>query len=134
VPALEPLRGLRVVADPPALDAARWTPEAGVDVTVLRINPDDAFAIGATAVELDDPYAIVEPEVGFVGGWGSARDLERHAEWFLPAARPALAQGSLAGVPAKVWLPDGGDDDRAFLVCTAAASATLAERLGWSLS
>ena len=65
MPVLEPLHGLRVVADPAALDAARW---AGTDVTVLRFAPDDALAIGATAVDLADPHAIVEPEAGFVGG------------------------------------------------------------------
>ena len=45
----------------------------------------------------------------------------------------ALAQGSVAGVPAKIWLPDAADPDRAFLVATAAASATLAERIGWTV-
>ena len=44
VRALEPLRGLRVVARPAALDAARWAPATR---TVLRLAPDDAFAIGA---------------------------------------------------------------------------------------
>ena len=46
VRALEPLRGLRVVADPAALDARRWRGDR--DVTVVRFAPDDAFALGAT--------------------------------------------------------------------------------------
>lgn len=134
MPALERLHGLRVVADPAALDGARWTAPAGADVTVLRLNADDAFAVGATGVEIADADAIVEPEAGFVGGWGSARELAHHAEWSLPSARPVLAQGSIAGVPAKLWLPDGGDLDRVLLVCTAAAAAVLAERIGWSIA
>ena len=135
MPALERLRGLRVVADPTALDGARWTgrAEASDDVLILRFAPDDAFAIGALGVALDDPHAIVEDERGYVGGWGSAAALGEHLEWWLPDVRPALAQGSVAGVPAKIWLPDGPDRDRAFLVATAAASATLAERIGWTV-
>ena len=62
MPALEPVDGLRVVATPAALDAARWS---GDGVDVLRIAPDEAFAIGATGVEVDDPDAIVEAEAGF---------------------------------------------------------------------
>ena len=131
MPALERLRGLRVVADPAALDAARWT---GVDVLALRLAPDDTLAIGATGVELEDDHAIVEDERGYVGAWCGLAEVARHAEWSLPTVRPALAQGAIAGVPAKVWLPggEGGDGaDRVFLVVTNAASATLAERLGW---
>lgn len=132
MPALERLRGLRVVADPRALDGARW---AGADVLVLRLAPDDAFAIGATGVEVADPDAIVDSERGFVGVWCDAEEVAHHAEWSLPTERPTLAQGAIAGVPAKVWLPsrdaERGGDDRALLVVTNAAAATLAERLGW---
>lgn len=123
---LEPIRGLRVVADPGALDGARWT---GADVLVLRFATDDALAIEATDVELDDAHAIVEDERGFVGTWTAAEEVARHAEWPLPTARPALTQGAIAGVPAKVWLP-AGDDGRALLVVAGAASAVLAARLG----
>ena len=42
MPALERLPGLRVVADPAALDAATWRGPG--EVTVLRLAPDDAFA------------------------------------------------------------------------------------------
>ena len=48
MPVLERLQGLRVVADPAALDAATW--RGPTEVTVLRLAPDDAFAIGATEV------------------------------------------------------------------------------------
>jgi len=62
VPALESLAGLRVVADAAAIDRARWSGDG--EVTVLRTAPDEAFAIGATEVEIDDPNAIIEPEPG----------------------------------------------------------------------
>jgi hypothetical protein len=99
--ALEPLRGLRVIASPDALDGARWTGS----VTVLRFAPDEALAIGAITVDIDDSDAIVERETGFVGARLTAADLERlvaHMDWPLPTEPGALAQGKIAGVPAKV--------------------------------
>jgi hypothetical protein len=123
VRALERRPGLRVVADPVALDTARWR---GENVTVLRLAPDDAFAIGADGVEVDDEHAIVEPEAGFSGAWVAAEDVAHHLEWALPEERPALAQGSIAGVPAKLWLSDDGS----VLLLTATAYADeLAGRL-----
>ena len=128
--ALETLPGVRVVARPEALDAAPW----GEKSIVLRLAPDDVFAIGASqadiASQLADEHAIVELETGFVGIWlteDELRDLVLpHVEWPLPAARPALAQGLIAGVPAKLWLVD----DRALLLCAAAHAHELTERLG----
>ena len=134
--ALEPLPGLRVVAAPEALDEARWVPG---DVVVVRFAPDDAFAIGARTVEIGDPDAIVEPEPGFVGAWLTAdellHDVAPRIEWSLPAERPALAQGNIAGVPAKLWLTRGWDAegsdgaDQALLVVLAAYADDLAGRL-----
>jgi hypothetical protein len=131
VPALEPLRGLRVVATPTALDRARWV---GTDIVVLRFAPDDAFAVGADGVQVDDEHAIVELEAGFIGVWLGAEGLGRHVvphiEWGLPTDRPVLAQGTIAGVPAKLWLtsdPEGGD--RALLVALAAHADELSGRL-----
>jgi len=124
VRALEPLLGLRVVADPVALDAARWQ---GDEVTVLRFAPDDAFAIGAEEIEVDDPDAIVESEAGFVGVWLPVSDLLAHIEWSLPAGRPALAQGSVSNVPAKLWLP--AEDGDALLLTAAAYADDLTSRL-----
>jgi hypothetical protein len=123
VPVLEPLRGLRVVAEPAALDAARWR---GSGVTVLRFAPDDALAIGAESVEIDDEHAIIEPEVGFAGVWLPVEAVARHIEWPLPRERPAMAQGFVATVPAKIWLPDEGD---ALLFAAAAYADELAGRL-----
>jgi hypothetical protein len=120
---LEPMRGIRVIADPRALDAARW---AGDTVTVLRFAPDDAFAIGARSVELDDDHAIVEAEAGYVGARLPLTDIAPHLEWVLPVERPTLAQGSIAGVPAKLWLAGDGDS---LLLTTAAYADELANRL-----
>ena len=122
-PVFETLTGLRVVADPAALDAASW----GDAVTVLRLAPDDAFAIGATGVSVDDEHAIVEPEVGFSGAWVGLDTVRRHVEWPLRTDRPALAQGFVATVPARVWLPDDGD--RALLMTATAYADELAGRL-----
>ena len=128
--ALEPLHGLRVVADPAALDRVSW--RGDLDVTVLRLAPDEALAIGARSVEIDDAHAIVEEEAGFVGVWLTAEEFEAsvlpHIEWPLPAddERPAVAQGAIAGVPAKLWLRTTGG---ALLVTQAAYADELAGRL-----
>ncbi|CAN5424092.1 hypothetical protein BH20CHL6_BH20CHL6_09880 [soil metagenome] len=125
MPALETLPGLRVVASPAALDAASWSEGA----IVLRFAPDDAFALGAEEIKVADEHAIVAPESGYMGTWLTADELSDrvvpHIEWPLPSGRPALAQGLIAGVPAKLWL----DDDRALLLCAAAYAHELAERL-----
>ena len=120
--ALDRLRGLRVVADPAALDRATWHP---ADVTVLRFAPDDAFGLGATSVDVDDEHAIVEDEPGFVGAWLDRPGIQPHVEWPLPIGGPALAQGSIGGVPAKVWIPGSGD---ALLLTAAAYKAELSAR------
>ena len=124
MPELERLHGLRVVAEPAALDAAHWS---GDGVTVLRFAPDEAFGIGARSVEVDDADAIVEQEAGFSGAWVDLAVVTPHIEWSLPTDRPALAQGAIAGVPAKLWLP--ADDYTAFLVVAAAYADELSERL-----
>jgi hypothetical protein len=101
--ALEPLRGLRVIASPEALDGARWSGH----VTLLRIAPDEVLAIDAITVDVDDSDAIVERETGFVGARLTPEDLERvvaHMDWPLPEETGVLAQGKIAGVPAKVLI------------------------------
>jgi hypothetical protein len=128
--ALEPLHGLRVVADPAALDRVSW--RGDLDVTVLRLAPDEALALGARSVEIDDAHAIVEHEAGFVGVWLTAEEFEASVlpriEWPLPGddERPAIAQGSIAGVPSKLWLRTTGG---ALLVTQAAYADELAARL-----
>jgi hypothetical protein len=126
VPALERLRGIRIVADPAAIDGARWS---GEDVLVLRFAPDEAFGIGASAIDLDDPDAIMESEAAFVGVSVPLDAFAHRLEWALPAVRPAFAQGALAGVPVKIWLVDASGT--AFLVAYAASAPELIDRLGW---
>ena len=126
MPALEPVEGLRVVANAGALDAARWS---GDDVDVLRIAPDEALAIGATGVEVDDPDAIVEPEVGFSAallGRDELAAIAAHVEWPLPGDVGTLAQGKIAGVPAKLLV-----GDPCLLVVQTAYADELTRRLGW---
>lgn len=123
--ALEPVRGLRVIASAAALDAATWDEH----VVVLRLAPDDAFGVGAERVEVADDDAIVVPETGFVGAWLRPHEFAEHVrpqiEWTLPEARPALAQGLIAGVPAKLWL----EHERTLVLCAAAYSYELADRI-----
>jgi hypothetical protein len=103
--ALEPLRGLRVIASPEALDGARWSGR----VTLLRIAPDEVLAIDAITVDVDDPEAIVERETGFVGARLTPEDVEHvtaHMDWPLPTETGVLAQGKIAGVPAKILISE----------------------------
>ena len=118
----ERLIGRRVVAAPALVDALSW-PDG---VLALRLAGDDLFVIGDAALEAAD--SLVEDERGFVGWWLSAAELANvleHVDWPIPAERPALAQGLVAGVPAKLWLAG----DRALLVCAAAYAHELQERL-----
>jgi hypothetical protein len=126
VPELEIVAGIRVVAAPDALDAARWQ---GADVDVLRIAPDEALALGASSAAVDDPDAIVEPEVGFAVALLDAaetRSLAAHTDWPIPEAAGALAQGKIAGVPARLLI-----GDPTLLVVQAAYVDDLKARLGW---
>ena len=125
--ACEPLTGWRIIADPAALDAAPWP--AGSHV--VRISPDDAFVIGDTEPTVPaDPHAIVTPEHGFDGAALSADAVYElalhHIEWQLPPARPSLAQGQIAGVPAKLVLHADGS---ALLLVACAARHELENRI-----
>jgi hypothetical protein len=126
VRAPERLPALRLVASPLTLDGLAW-PEG---VAALRLASDDLLLIGEGRVALGNEPAIIEEDAGFVGWWLTPSELETavlpHADWPLPPSRPALAQGLVAGVPAKIWLTK----DRALLLCAAAYAHELAERLG----
>lgn len=118
----EPLPGTRVVAVSTTLDGL-WT-DGGA---VLRVSDDEALVIGARAV-VDDATAVVEDEAGFVGWWLTPDELAgvaHHIEWTMPQARPALAQGLVAGVPARLWLTD----ESALLLVPTAYAHELMERL-----
>ena len=128
MPELERLTGIRIVATPEAIDGGHWH---GDGVVALRFAPDEVLVLGPDGVRVFEDDAIYEPETGFVGTWLDDDGLEsvlEHVEWPLPQARPALAQGKVAGVPAKLWLDSEG---RALLVTQAAYGADLEQRLGW---
>ena len=121
------LVGWRIIALPRALDRVKWPK----DSRVVRISPDDVFLIGATEPKVvGDPHAIVTPEHGFSGIKLSAEQVdaiaERHIEWQLPGTRPAMGQGQIAGVPAKLLLAADGS---ALLLVACAASHELLSRL-----
>lgn len=122
--ALDTVRGVRVVGPPAVLDALA-TP--GRDV--LRFAPDDAFVLGEVPLGVDGADHLVADERGFAGCWLDDAELAAivlpHLEWTLPTERPALAQGLVAGVPAKLWLTTG----RVLLLCAAAHAHELLERL-----
>ena len=108
--------GVRVVASPEAIDSAEWQ-DAGpgpeqFEPLILRFAPDEAFAIGATGVRLDDPDAITEAEVGYVAMMFPVDEfidfVLPRIEWPAPVTRPAFAQGSIAGVPAKLYIDSTG--------------------------
>jgi hypothetical protein len=121
--ALEPLRGLRVIASPEALDGARWSGR----VTLLRFAADEVLAIDAITVDVDDSDAIVESETGFVGARLTPSELDRvvaHLDWPLPTESGVLAQGKIAGVPAKLLI-----GEPPLLVTNAAYADELLSRL-----
>jgi hypothetical protein len=127
VPALEPVAGLHVSATAAALDGARWL---GDDVDVIRIAPDEAVAIGATAVEIDDADAIVEPESGYSVALLDPSEVQvvaAHTDWPVPGEAGSLGQGKIAGVPAKLLA-----GSPSLLITPTAYADELAARLGWS--
>jgi len=107
---------VRVLASPEALDAAEWQ-DAGpgpdeFEPLILRFAPDEAFAVGATGVHLDDPDAIVEAEVGYTAVMFPVDEfidvVLPRIEWPVSPTRPAFCQGSIAGVPSKLYIDTTG--------------------------
>ena len=126
----EQLRGTRIVAAPSRLDEAMWPDFGGVPGILLRVAADDLLMIhqGSVKAAWKGESSIQERELGFVGWWLTPDELDHvvtHVDWPLPTDRPALAQGLIAGVPAKLWLAE----DRALLLCAAAYAHELEERL-----
>jgi hypothetical protein len=121
VRAPEPIPGFRIVAEPAVLDGLGLASDA----VALRLAPDELFVTGAS---MDVGSGLVEEERGFVGWWLEPDELDRVAhrvEWPLPGERPALAQGLVAGVPARLWLGEG----RILLLVAAAYAHELVDRL-----
>ena len=124
--AREVLTATRIAATSAALDAAPWPGDA----IVLRTAPDEAIVLAAIASSLiADAHAIVEPETALFGVWMPIDEalalLERECDWELPVARPAFAQGAVAGLPLKLWF----ERDRVLFVVSAPFATDFAERL-----
>jgi len=131
---LETIPGVRVAGRPAALDGA----VLGVGVLALRFAPDELFSLSAEPHKVLDTNEVVDTnselivvtESGFRGCWLTPDELSArvlpHIDWALPAARPVLVQGFVAGVPAKLWL----ESSRVLLLCAAPYAHDLAERLG----
>ena len=124
--AREVLTATRIAATSAALDAAQWPSDA----IVLRTAPDEAIVLAAIASSLiADAHAIVEPETALFGVWMPIDEalalLERECDWELPVARPAFAQGAVAGLPLKLWF----ERDRVLFVVSAPFATDFAERL-----
>ena len=104
MPALEPLAGVRVVAD--ARGPRRAPAGPATTSTSSGSRRRGARARRDRRSTVDDPDAIVEPEAGFVGRAARPRELAAlaaHTDWPLPStAGGTLAQGTIAGVPAKL--------------------------------
>ena len=128
VRAFERVSGLRVVAEPAAIDGARWVAADDGEVTLLRVAPDEVIAIDALEVKQDDGNAIVVDEHGLVAARCRIDEIRRHIEWPLPPELPAVAQGAVAGVPARLLLRHDGSAD---LYTATAYAHELADRLGW---
>jgi hypothetical protein len=99
---VEILAARRIVAAPAALDAATWPP----GMVTLRLSPDEVLVLGDGEIELGDRHAIIEPDGGFSAIRTTEESIQRllaaFASWGLPAERPCLAQGMVAGLPVKV--------------------------------
>ena len=130
--------GLRVVARPDALDTAVWCVAEGSSdrgrPSVLRFAPDEAFGMVGLggSVEIDDPFAIVVEEAGFISISFEVEEFEHfvapHVEWPIPEQRPTFAQGAIAGVPAKIDVHGG----QATVLVARAYADELLTRLGIS--
>src|SRR5262249_45437347 len=91
----------------------------------------EALGIGAAGVEVSDANAIVEPEAGISIARltvSELRDVVAHVEWEMPRhdAGGGLAQGKVAGVPAKL-----STGEPALLVVQTCYVDALRPRLRW---
>lgn len=125
---LDRLAVTRVVASPDALDDL--DPAVGL---VVRTAPDEVLVVGdgpdAPTVVVGDDHAIVIEDTGWCGRWLSAAEAERflaaECAWPRPTARPAMAQGMVAGLAVKLWL----ETDRTLLVVAHVSAEDLEARL-----
>ena len=109
---LRRLEATRVSATSAALDALIEQPPWPPGALAFRTAPDELLVAATPDFEVaGDPHAIVQRETAFSYVWlddaTAERFLDRECEWRRPDARPALAQGEVAGIPAKLWFEAG---------------------------
>ena len=134
-PRLRRLEATRVSATPGALDALVERPPWPDTALAFRTAPDELLVTATPDFEVaGDPHAIVERETAFSYVWldetSAGRFLDRECEWRRPGARPALAQGEVAGLPAKLWF----EDSRTLILTPAPFAAAFERRLTASLA
>ena len=131
--ALEPMPGLRVVADPAALDRASLVGATATspsfDSPRTRRSPS-----ARRSVEIDDEHAIVESEAGFVGAWldrRGVRDVGPAAiEWPLPAGPAGARPGVGRRGPGEAVAPG----DRAAPCSSSRRPTPTSSQGAWSMS
>ncbi len=129
MPGCSPLPGLRVVAQPTAIDAL-----AAAHPSSMRFAPDDLFLPGLRPDQLsvDDMHAIIEAEAGLSAACFTSAQFDElvapHIEWPLPRDRPTFTQGMVAAVPCKLQFTSDG----VTLITNTVQVRDLDERLGLS--
>jgi hypothetical protein len=127
--ACNPILATRIVGTAAALEAADWSA-----YNIVRLASDEMLVLGADAADLalTDEHAIVASDHGWAAAHLDAAALadliSRHIEWSVPTTRPAVAQGQIAGVAAKLHLPAGSDG--ATLLVHVSLAHELQERVG----
>ena len=134
-PRLRRLAATRVSATPAALHALVERPPWPDTALAFRTAPDELLVTATPDFEVaGDPHAIVEHETAFsyvwLDGTTAERFLDRECEWRRPGVRPALAQGEVAGIPAKLWFEAG----RTLILTPAPFAAAFERRLTASLA
>lgn len=133
-PRLRRLEATRVSATSAALDSLVNRPPWPAGALAFRTAPDELLVTATPDFEIaGDPHAIVERETAFSYVWldeaTAERFLNRECEWRRPGARPALAQGEVAGIPAKLWF----EARRTLILVPAPFAAAFQRRLAGSL-
>ncbi len=133
-PRLRRLEATRVSATTAALDAVVDDSPWPAGALAFRTASDELLVTATPDFEVaGDPHAIVEPETAFSYVWldeaTAERFLDRECEWRRPNARRALAQGEVAGIPAKLWFEAG----RTLILVPAPFAAVFERRLTGSL-
>jgi len=115
----------RIVAKPSALNAL----EVAADAVVMRSAADELLIFPPQEVEINDAHAIIIEDGSFSGGWFEMEEaldfLLHNTEWELPTARPAFAQGGVAGVATKLHF----EEDRVLIIVPAPYAWEMEDRM-----